>query len=194
MNANMIPDNKKILSMSELNELGFSAYIVRNMVAHGQLIKLNKSTYENANYKGKDSDFIYVYAYVPDGKICLLSAAVIYGLTTYRPDSIDVAVTQKRNVSTLPSWPTIKLWYFDNVRLETGVTSMEVCNQKVKIYDIEKTVIDIVYYRNKLGIEETKEVLKNYLKRSDRNINKLCRYAQNLKCKEIMDTYLEVLL
>lgn len=194
METHIIPNFKKIFFMSELNELGFSAYMVRNMVAHGQLIKLNKSTYENVNYDGEESDYIYAYAYVPDGIICLLSAAVIYGLSTYRPDDIDVAVTQKRNVSTLPDWPTIKLWYFEDTRLETGVTDMEICNQKMKIYDIEKTVIDIVYYRNKLGIEETKEVLTNYLKRPDRDINKLCRYAKRLRCKEIIDTYLEVLL
>lgn len=71
---------------------------------------------------------------------------------------------------------------------------MEICNQKMKIYDIEKTVVDIVYYRNKLGIEETKEVLTNYLKRPDRDINKVCRYAGRLRYKEIIDTYLEVLL
>lgn len=74
--------------------------MVRNMVVHGQLIKLNKSTYENVNYDGEESDYIYAYAYVPDGIICLLSAAVIYGLSTYRPDDMDVAVAQKRNVST----------------------------------------------------------------------------------------------
>lgn len=194
METHIIPDFKKIFFMSELKELGFSAYMVRNMVAHGQLVKLNKFSYENVNYDGEESDYIYAYAYVPDGIICLLSAAVIYSLCTYRPDDIDVAVTQKRNVSTLPYWPTIKLWYFEKIRLEMGVTDMEVCNQKVKIYDVEKTVVDIVYYRNKLGIEEMKEVLTNYLKRPDRNINKLCRYARQLRCKEIIDTYLEVLL
>lgn len=194
MKTCIIPADKKIITMPELSELGFSAYMIRNMVAHGQLIKLNKSTYENTSYSGEESDYIYVYAYVRDGVICLLSAAVLYGLSTYRPDCIDVAVTQKRNVSTLPDWPEIKLWYFENIRLETGMTEMEVCNQKVKIYDIEKTVVDIVYYRNKIGIDETKEVLTNYLKRSDRDINKLCRYANKLRCKKIIDTYLEVLL
>lgn len=194
MKTHIIPAEKKIYTMSELNKLGISAYRVRNMVTHGELIKLNKSTYENTNFVGEESDYIYAYAYVPDGIVCLLSAAVVYGLTTYRPDCIDVAVMQKRNVTTLPDWPTIKLWYFNNTRLNVGVSEMEICNQKIKIYDIEKTVVDIIYYRNKLGIEETKEVLTNYLKRSERDINKLCRYAKQLKCKEILDTYLEVLL
>lgn len=194
MKTCIIPADKKILTMPELHALGLSAYRIRNMVAHGELVKLNKSTYENTAYNGEESDYIYAYAYVPDGVICLLSAAVIYGLSTYRLDCIDVAVAQKRNVSTLPEWPEIKLWYFEDARLDTGVAEMEVCNEKVKIYDIEKTVADIVYYRNKIGIEQTKEILTNYLKRPERDINKLCRYASKLRCKEIMDTYLEVLL
>ena len=35
---------------------------------------------------------------------------------------------------------------------------------------LEKTVVDILYYRNKIGIEETREILKNYLSRTDRNL------------------------
>ena len=62
------------------------------------------------------------------------------------------------------------------------------------IYDIEKTVVDLVFYREKMGVEETKEVLSNYLHRKDRNLNKLIRYAEMLKCKDIINKYLEVLV
>jgi len=63
-----------------------------------------------------------------------------------------------------------------------------------KIYDIEKTVVDVVSNRNKVGIEETKEILTNYLARQDRNINKLYRYAEKLSCLKILKIYLEVLV
>jgi hypothetical protein len=55
-------------------------------------------------------------------------------------------------------------------------------------------VIDILYYRNKVGIEETKEVLKKYLAQPDRNLIQLRRYADTLGCEKILGTYLEVLL
>ena len=58
----------------------------------------------------------------------------------------------------------------------------------------EKTVVDIIYYRNKIGIEETSEVLRNYLKRKDRNTDKLFTYAKQLRCEKIVRTYLEVLM
>lgn len=47
---------------------------------------------------------------------------------------------------------------------------------------------------NKVGIEETKEILTNYLARQDRNINKLYRYAEKLSCLKILKIYLEVLV
>ena len=67
-------------------------------------------------------------------------------------------------------------------------------NNRFRIYDIEKTVVDIVFYREKIGIEETKEVLTTYLHRSDRNLNRLIRYAEMLKCGDVMKMYLEVLV
>lgn len=94
----------------------------------------------------------------------------------------------------LPDWPEIKIFYFDPARMEIGVT--EVCEGEntFHIFDIEKTVVDIIYYRNKIGIEETSEVLKNYLKRRDRQIDRLYAYAKRLRCEKVVRTYLEVLV
>jgi len=174
--------------------LGFTHYKINKLVDEGTLIKLNKKNYENSNFKGEDLDFYFVHAYAPTGVVCLMSAAVFYNLTTYRPDSIDVAVSKKKNVSTLPDWPSFNLYYFEKNRFQTGVQIIEEGPNQFQIYDIEKTVVDIVYYRNKIGIEETKEILMNYLNRNDRDINKLYRYAEQLKCGYILRTYLEVLV
>lgn len=187
-------NHKKIISITELKEQGLSYYQINKLVSEGKLSKLNKFFYENLQFTGEESDLIYAYAYAPSGVICMLSAAKYYNLTTYRPECVDVAIYKKKKIVTLPEWPQIKIWYFDKNRLETGITEMVVCNQEVKIYDIEKTVIDIIYYRDKIGIEETKEILVNYLNLPDRNINKLYRYAKTLKCEKILNTYLEVTL
>ena len=62
------------------------------------------------------------------------------------------------------------------------------------IFDIEKTVVDIIYYRNKAGIEETGEIVRNYIKRPDRDLNRLYEYAKKLGCEKKVRTYMEVLL
>lgn len=190
----IIPDDQMLFSVQELKEKGLTYYKINQMVAQGTLIKLNKKFYENVNFQGEESDFYYAYAFVPDGVVCMLSAAVYYNLSTYRPDAIDVAIKRKAKVSTLPDWPELHVRYFTDNRFDVGIETVRDGRNQFRIYDIEKTVVDIVFYRETIGMEETKEVLTTYLQRSDRNLNRLIRYAEMLKCGEVIKKYLEVLV
>lgn len=190
----VLPEDQKIFSMQELKEKGFSQYKVGKLVDEGRLVKLNKSYYENTGYNGEESDFYYAEVYAPKGVICLLSAAVYYHLTTFIPDAIDVAIPRKAKVSTLPDWPQMNVHHYTDVRQELGVTTIKEGKNEFQIYDMEKTVVDIVFYREKVGIEETKEILVTYLQRKDRNLNRLMNYAKLMKCDKTMRQYLEVLV
>jgi len=55
-------------------------------------------------------------------------------------------------------------------------------------------VCDLLSYRNKYGREDSLAVLKNYLRREVRNIDKLIVYSKNLRWYNILIKYLEVLL
>ena len=190
----ILPEDQKIFSMQELKEKGFSLYKVSKLVSEGKLIKLNKSYYENADYRGEESDFYYTEAYAPKGVICLLSAAVYYHLTTFIPDAVDVAIPRKAKVSTMPDWPQMSVHHYTDDSHELGVITVKEGGNEFQIYDMEKTVVDIVFYREKVGIEETKEILVTYLQRKDRNLNRLLKYAELMKCDKAMRQYLEVLV
>ena len=189
-----IPSNCHFISVNELVELGLSYYKINRLVKEGLLVKVNKSMYENTNFAGDETDFSIVSAFAPKGVFCMMSAARYYGLTTFLPDAVDVAIERTMKISTLPDWPNVNIWYFPEKRYSKGISEASDIGGTFRIYDIEKTVVDILYYRNKVGIEETKEIIKNYLQREDRNLIQLRRYADELGCKKILGTYLEVLL
>lgn len=191
---NWLNENKKFITTAELKDMGYSYYKIGKFVIDGLLRRVNRSTYENLSYKGDENDFFSAEAYVPKGVICLMSAARYYELTNFLPSSIDVAIERKKKIVTLPDWPEIKIFYFDAARMDLGVTEVWEGENVFHIFDIEKTVVDIIYYRNKIGIEETAEVLKNYLKRKDRHIDRLYAYAKLLRCEKAIRTYLEVLV
>lgn len=191
---NGLAENKKFITTAELKDMGYSYYKIGKLEKDGLLRRVNRSTYENLSYKGDENDFFSAEAFVPYGVICLMSAARYYELTNCLPDSVDVAVERKKKVVTLPDWPEIKIFYFAPARMDLGVTEVREDDNVFHIFDIEKTVVDIIYYRNKIGIEETSEVLKNYLKRRDRQIDRLYAYAKRLRCEKIVRTYLEVLV
>ena len=189
-----ISPNEHFLTIDELSKRGLSHYKINKLVENGELIKVSRSMYENTAYTGDESDFSIVSAFAPKGVFCMISAARYYGLTTYLPDAVDVAIERSMKISTLPDWPAVNIWYFPQKRYSSGVTDASDNSGDFRIYNIEKTVVDILYYRNKVGIEETKEILKNYLAREDRDLIRLHRYADELGCRKILGTYLEVLI
>lgn len=190
----MLSSKQHFYSSAELSKLGLSHYKINKLIDDGKLIRINGKIYENTSFDGDESEYENVTACIPKGKICMMTAARYYGLTTFLPDSIDIAIERSMKVSTIPDFYQIKLWYFPEKRYVTGETFGIDSSCKFPIYDIEKTVIDILNYRNKVGIESTKEVLKKYLNREERDLIKLHRYAEKLGCKKILETYLEVLL
>ncbi len=192
--AIILQPDQHFYSISELLGAGLTYYKINRLVAEGHLIKLNNKVYENTSYKGVDSDIAFARVYAPKGVICMMSAARHYGLTTFLPEGVDIAIERNMKISTLPDWPQINIWYFPEKRYTTGVTTTSDGVCEFSIYDVEKTIADILYYRNKVGIEETREVLKNYLRCEDRDLVKLHRYADALGCKKILGTYMEILL
>lgn len=189
-----LAENKKFITTAELKDMGYSYYKIDKLTETGTLKRVNRSTYENLSYTGDENDFFSAEAYVPEGVICLMSAARYYELTNFMPEAVYVAIDRKKKVNTLPAWPEIKIYYFNPTRMDIGVTEITEDGNSFHIFDIEKTVVDIIYYRNKMGIEETSEVLHNYLKRQDRNVDRLYAYAKRLRCEKVVRTYLEVLI
>lgn len=190
----ILKSDQHFYSIAELLSAGLTYYRINRLVADGSLTKLNNKMYENSFYEGEESDIAYVVAYAPKGVICMMSAARHYGLTNFLPGGVDIAIERNMKISTLPDWPQVNVWYFPEKRYIAGVTTSSDGVCEFKIYDVEKTVVDILYYRNKVGIEETKGILKNYLGREDRDLVKLHRYADVLGCKKILGTYMEVLV
>ena len=189
-----IAEDKKFITTTELKNMGYTYYKIDKLEKVGILSRINRSTYENLEYKGDENDFFSAEAYVPNGVICLMSAARYYGLTNFLPDAVDVAIERKKKVNPLPEWPEIRIFYFSQSRMDIGVKKIYEGKNCFHIFDIEKTVVDIIYYRNKIGIEETSEVFKNYLKRRDRQIDRIYAYAKRLRCEKVVRTYLEVLI
>jgi len=125
--------------------------------------------------------------------ICLYSAWNYHNLTTYVPHEYHIAIEKKSKIR-LPDYPPIKLYYWDKSVLRIGNTNMRINDIFLDVYDLEKSVCDAVRFRNKIGKDILNEVLTEYLKRGDKNIDKLIKYSKLLKIERILKNYLDVLL
>lgn len=186
-------NSKKYIHINTLKNK-YTHYMINKMVDNKELEKVNKRYYINLLFDGDENDFYYVDVFISNGVICQLSAAVYYELTTYRPHTLDVAVKRNQKVYDLPDYPPMNPIYYSKTRYEFGIVNVETKDGTFKVYDMEKTICDLVFYRNKIDKEIIKEVMNNYVRKHDKDINRLTKYAKQLRVFETLKTYFEVLL
>lgn len=104
---------------------------------------------------------------------------------------------------TIPSYYNTKLlknknyqfFYLKEELYEIGITEMKTpYGNKVKVYDLERTICDIIRNKKKIEIALFTDAMKRYADRKDRNSIKLHKYAKIFNIEDELRKYLEVLL
>jgi len=180
-----------IVSAQVLRQQGIHYQQINQLIRQGTVRKLKRGLYkwvDTDNHELSD-----VARMIPDGVICLHSAAFFHQLTTFVPHEYHVAIPDKSKVA-LPIYPVIKLYYWDSRPYTLGIQEPVVDAATIKVYSAEKTVCDMIRFRKRVGTDSLKEVLHTYLNRADRNITELLKLARILKVESVLRTYLEVLV
>ena len=73
-------------------------------------------------------------------------------------------------------------------------TKKTIFGNKVKTYDMERTICDILRDRNNQDSAVVNDSIKRYLNKKDKDLNKLMKYARLLRVENVIRHYLEVLL
>lgn len=174
---NIIKESGGFISRQEISDEATYAQLLRE-VDKGNVIRLKSGVYTLPEELAKpmmDIDRI-----VPNGVLCLYSAWYVYRLTTQIPVEHCVAVEKSRKV-VLPDYPPIKICFWSEKAYKIGIVEREIEGHRCKIYDVEKSVCDAIRMRNKIGMDVCSEIVRNYMKSEDRDLNKLSEYAKALR-------------
>lgn len=88
-----------------------------------------------------------------------------------------------------------KVYYIKPELFDLGRTVLRTpMGNEVPVYDLERTVCDVVRSRNKLGTETFLAALKLYAASPKKDLNKLNTYAKELRVANVLRQYLEVLI
>ncbi|ATO37822.1 type IV toxin-antitoxin system AbiEi family antitoxin domain-containing protein [Geobacillus thermodenitrificans] len=186
---------KGFAKTEDLTREGVSKYYIRKFEQNGEIIRIKRGLYRYAEFENdQNEEVVEVSKVIPNGVLCLLSALSFYELTTYNPWEYQIAIERKSRKPSLPDYPPIKIFYFSKKQFEYGIEEVEVGGHKISIYNREKTICDIIRYREKIGIDLMKEGLRNYLQSPEKNISKLVECAEKMRIKTVLLKYLEVLL
>ncbi|MDE6063080.1 MAG: hypothetical protein K2G20_00610 [Lachnospiraceae bacterium] len=88
-----------------------------------------------------------------------------------------------------------KIYYIKPELFELGKTKLSTqFGNEVTVYDLERTICDVIRSRNKVGSETFLAALKMYAANPNKNLNKLNNYAKEMRIAGIVRKYMEVIL
>ncbi len=138
----------------------------------------------------KIEDNYYVFGLsMPNVIFSHMTALYFHGLSIKAPNDVyDITVKRSYNSNHLRKH---NVFYVDSDIYELGLTKVETpMGNKVKVYDIERCICDIIRSKNRIDSEHVKHSVREYVKRKDKDLVKLSLYAEKLGVKEVVMGYL----
>ena len=189
--------NKKLkqgyYSGAQLRKIGFNGAQIKKMAQGGALAKVKFGLYRTANIWLSYQSFVDVCVSAPKAVISGFSALNYYNLATFIPQSVYISVKRGDNLPRIV-YPPTEINVVSEKFFNLGIAVVKEGKYFFRIYDLEKSVCDAFRYKNKMGLDIAKEVLQEYIRRKDCDINKLLKMAQKCKVKKIIREWLTALL
>lgn len=121
-------------------------------------------------------------------------ALYYHGLTDREPMQQTITIYSGYNTKSLKK-SGIKVFTIKKNLLSVGQIKYKNCfGHHIPIYDLERTICDLIRNRSSFEIQDFQAALKNYAARPDKNLNKLMSYAPLFRVEKILRRYMEVLL
>jgi predicted transcriptional regulator of viral defense system len=157
----------------------------------GIITKIKRGHYRWEGMAFWGSELPEIARLAPGGVFCLFTAAEFHGLTTYQPWQHHLAVERSVKITGLPAG-RVKMYYWTSSLLEFGIETIQTEGGPIRITTAERTVCDLVKYRNKTGTDTMLEAIRAYLHRKDKNLTLLLQCARQLRVEKIIKPYLEM--
>lgn len=161
----------------------------------GALVELSRGVYRIVDAPATAHlDLVAVCRRVPDGMICLNSAASFWDLTDEIPGSVHVAVARGRHRPSI-AYPSTRVHVFAAETFALGRVHQTVdSSESIAISSRERTVVDLLRLRARVGRDVALSALRAYLRRQDAKPGELLALARQMRIGSVMSEVLEPLL
>jgi len=185
---NYIDNNNGILLTSDVVKMNIHKQYIKILCDEEFIEQIAKGIYVK---KGKNiNDFYLLQNRYKKGIFSHNTALYFYHLTDRTPLKYDLTFKSQTRVHD----NTIDVHYVKDEFFDVGISSISFNDgTSVKVYDVERTIIDIIRDRNKIDNQILNTAIKGYIKRKDNNMVKLAKYAKIFNVEKILKQYMEVL-
>ena len=183
-----------VITNKEAEELGYTRHNLSVLTKSGQLERLRPGLYQ---LKGKViDDFVLISSNSNRIIFSHQTAIYLHDLSDKTPNVFHISVPQGYNASHIKNrYEDLQVHYVKKDLYEIGKTEIKSPQDNIiPVYDIDRTICDIIIDREKIDKQIFTEAIKRYFKSQNKNLRRLIKYSRLFKIEDEIRKYMEVLL
>jgi predicted transcriptional regulator of viral defense system len=161
----------------------------------GALVELSRGVYRIVDAPATAHlDFVAVCRRAPAAMVCLNSAASFWDLTDEMPDAVHIAVPRGSHRPRIV-YPPTRVHIFASGTFSLGRVKQQVeSGDTITITSRERTVVDLMRLRSRVGRDQALSALRRYLDGRDARPGELLALARKLRAGRAMADAMEPML
>ena len=188
----LIKQNNGVISTSQITDVGIEKRILYQYIKENNMEKISHGVYANSD-AWLDGMYV-IYLQYKQAVFSHETALYYHDLTDREPIKYEITLKTGYNPSNLTS-SGIKVYTVKIDFQKEGVIMMDTSyGNKVPVYNLERTICDIIRNRNNMDAYVYQTALRQYVKRKDKDLRLLMKYAKGFHIDKVLKQYLEVLL
>ncbi len=188
----IVQENDGIITTGQIIESEISKPMLYKYLKEKGFKQISHGIYASEN-AWVDSMYI-LHLRSPNSVLSHDTALYLHGLTDREPFNYSLTVKRGYNTARLKA-DGIDVYTVKEDLVALGKTALKTpFGRSVPVYDMERTVCDLIRYRNNIEIQVLQNALKSYVKRKDKDLRKLMIYAKAFRVEGVVRQYMEVLL
>lgn len=184
----ILNSNNGYITSKEITNKGIHRMYLKKLCDAGIIEKVGTGIYID---KSIIPDYYFILSLeLPNIVYSHMAALYFHNLSIKAPnDSFDITVPNNYYNYKLKNH---HVFYCDKETYKMGITYVQTpMGHLVKTYDIERCICDIIKSKNRMDFELVKYSIKAYLKRKDKDLTKLFKYASKLGVEKEVANCLE---
>ena len=182
--------NNGVILTKQVTNAGYHRGILKRMENEGLITQIQRGVYVTEH--GYADDFFLIQQVFRKGIFSHETALYLHGFSDRTPFQFNMTFKQGTSTSRMKA---------ENVKpvmiskdFELGLVTLIRNGLTIKVYEMERTLVDLLKPRYSADLEQLIPAFKKYAQYENRDINKLFRYANHFGVEEKIRTYIGVLL
>lgn len=183
--------NNEIITPAQLEDKGISRVYLSKMEEEGLIERIDRGIYVTKDFK-YDEYYLFQLKY-PKAIFSYNTALYFYEMTERTPIKMDVTVYREYNPHRFKD--LVNVYKVNKELYDLGVTEKKSPQgMKVKTYNLERTVCDIIKDKDSIDIEIRNKAIKKAIKSKEFNASKMFEYAKKMNIYDKVKNYMEAII